>query len=71
MNMRSSGLQTTTANYNFIKRRLQPKRFPVKFLRAPLSTEQLRWLLFKISNSNNLIKGVSAISLTHNQSLTT
>ena len=56
---------------NFIKKRVQQKRFPVKFLRTPFSTEQFRWLLFKIRNSNNLFKDVSAISLTHNQSLIT
>ena len=48
---------------SFIKKRLQQKCFPVKFLRAPFSTEQLRWLLFKISNSNNLFKDISAIYL--------
>ena len=51
---------------SFIIKRLQHKCFPVKFLRAPFSTEQLLWLLFKISNSNNLFKDVSPISLTHN-----
>ena len=54
---------------NFIKMRLQDKCFPVKFLRTHFSTEQLRRVLFKISNSNNLFKYVSAISLTHNQYL--
>ena len=51
---------------NFIK-----KCFPVKFLRTPFSTEQMRSLLFKIRNSNNLFQDISAISLTHNQSLIT
>ena len=56
---------------NFIKKRLQFKCFPVKFLRASFSTEQLWWLPFKIRNSNNLFKHVSAIFLTQNQSLIT
>ena len=43
---------------NFIKKRLQHKCFPVKFLRTPFSTEQHRWLLFKISNSSNSNKSV-------------
>ena len=55
----------------FLKNRLQHKWFPVKPLRAPFPIEQLRWLLFKISKSNNLFKDVSAISPTHNQSLIT
>ena len=59
------------ATCNFIKNRLQQKCFPVKFLRAPFSIEQLLWLLFKISSSNNLLKDVSAISRTLNQSLIT
>ena len=54
---------------NFIPKRLQQKCFPVKFLRTSFYTEQLRWLLFKIRNSNNLFIDVSVISLTHNQSL--
>ena len=58
------------ATCNFIKKRLQQKCFPVKFLIALFSTELLR-LLFKISNSNNLLKDVSAMSLSHNQSLIT
>ena len=37
--------------YNFIKKKLQHKHFPVKFLRTPFSTEQLWWLLLKIKNS--------------------
>ena len=36
----------------FIKKSLQHKCLSVKFLRTPFSTEQLRWLLFKISNIN-------------------
>ena len=56
------------ATFNFIKKRLQHKCFHVKLLRAPDSTEQVLWLLFKISNSNNLFKDVSAIALTHSQS---
>ena len=36
-----------SATCNFIKKRLQRKDFPVKFLRAPFSTAQLLWLLFK------------------------
>ena len=55
----------------FLKKRLQHKYFPVKFLRTLFSTEQLRWLLFKIRNSNNLVKDISLIYLTHNQSLMT
>ena len=39
---------------HFMKNRLQHNFFPVNFLRTPLSTEQLRWLIFKIRNSNNL-----------------
>ena len=38
---------------HFFKKRLQHKCFPVKFaefLRAPFSTEQLRWLLLKSTN---------------------
>ena len=50
---------------------LQHKYFPVKFLRALFSTEQLRWLRFKVRNSNNLLKDVSVISLTRNQYLVT
>ena len=41
---------------NFIKNRLQHRCFSVKFenfLRAPFFTKHLRWLVFKISNSNN------------------
>ena len=40
----------------FIKKPLQHKCFPVKFLRTSFSTEQLRWLLFKISNSNKSVQ---------------
>ena len=54
---------------NLIKKRLQLKYFPIKFSKAPFSTEQLQRLLFKINNRNNLFK--DAKSLTHNQSLTT
>ena len=39
---------------HLMKNRLQQNFFPVIFLRTPLSTEQLRWLIFKIRNSNNL-----------------
>ena len=38
--------------YNFIKKRLQRRLFPVKFakfLRAPCFTEHLQWLLLKVS----------------------
>ena len=59
------------ATYNFVKKRLQHKCFTVKLLRALCSTEQFRWLLFKISNSNDLFKDVSVVSLTQNQSLIT
>ena len=52
------------ATCNFIKKRLQHKCFPVKFLRAHFCTEQLLWLLFKISNIDNLFKDFSVISLT-------
>ena len=62
-----SGLQPAT----LFKKRLQHNCFPVKLLRAPFSTEQLLSLLFKVSNSNTLFKDVSAISLTHSQSLIT
>ena len=55
----------------FFEKRLQHKYFPVKLLRTLFSTEHLRWLIFKIRNSNNLFKDVSAISLTHSQSLIT
>ena len=41
---------------NFIKKKLQDKCFPVKFLRTTFSTEQLRWLLFKIRNSNKSVQ---------------
>ena len=41
---------------NFIKKRLQHKCFPVKFLRTLFSLEQLRWLLFKIRNSSKSVK---------------
>ena len=37
--------------FNFIKKRLQRMRFPVKFpkfLRAPFFTEHLRWLLLEL-----------------------
>ena len=56
---------------NFVKERPQHKDVPLKFLRTHFSTEQLGWLLFKIKNSKNLFKDVSAISYTHNQSLST
>ena len=59
------------ATCNFVKKRPQHMCFSVKFLRTPFSTEQIRWMLFKISNLNNLFKDASAISLTHNQSLIT
>ena len=36
-----------SATWNFIKKRLQHKDFPVKCLRAPFSTKQPMWLLFK------------------------
>ena len=36
---------------NFIKKRLQHKYFPLKFLRIIFSTEQLRWMHFKIRKS--------------------
>ena len=55
----------------FIKNTLQHKRFPVIFLRTPFSTEQLRWLLFMKNNGNNMLKDVSTMFLTHNQSLIT
>ena len=61
-----AALALMPATCNFIKKRLQHKCISVKVLRTPFSTEQLRWMLFKISNSNNLLKNVSAISLTHN-----
>ena len=51
---------------NFIKKRLQHRCFPVKFvksLKTPFSTVHLGQLLFKISNSNNLFKDFLAISL--------
>ena len=41
------------ATWNFVKKRLQQKCFPVKFLRAPFSTEQFLWLLSKISNTES------------------
>ena len=41
---------------NFIKKKLQHKCFPVKFLGKPFSTEQLRWLLFKIRNCNKSVQ---------------
>ena len=51
---------------NFIKKRLKHRCFPVKFLRTLFSTEQLRWLLFMISNSNNSFQRCfSDISNTH------
>ena len=53
----------------FIKKRLQHRYFPVKlarFLRALFYTEHLRWLVFKISNSNILFKDFSGIPLTCN-----
>ena len=56
-------------NLQLYQKEIQHKCFPVKFSRSPFSTEQLRWLLFKISNCNNMFKDVSAISLTRNQSL--
>ena len=55
---------------NLLKRSSNKSVFFVKSIRTPFSTGQLRWL-FKIRNSNNLFKDVSAISLTHNQSLIT
>ena len=42
--------------WNFIKKRLQLKCFPrrlAKFFRALFFRKHLRWLLFKISSSNN------------------
>ena len=41
------------ATWSFVKKRLQQKCFPVKFLRAPFSTEQFLWLLSKISNTES------------------
>ena len=70
-NFRGKHLLWETAS-NSIKTRLQYKCFPVRFLRTPFSKEQLRWLLFKISNHlKKLFKNVSVIPLTHNQSLIT
>ena len=40
----------------FIKKQLQHKCFPVKFLRMAFSTEQLWWLLFNVSNSNQSVQ---------------
>ena len=57
--------------HNFVKERLQCKCSPLTFLRTPFSTEQLRRVLFKIYNSSDLFKDVSAISLALNQSLIT
>ena len=51
---------------NLIKKRLQHRCFPVKFakfIRTPFSTVHLGWLLFKISNSNNLFKDFLAVFL--------
>ena len=45
--------------------------FSVTFLRTTFCTEQLQWLLFKISNINNLFKDFSAISRMQNQPLIT
>ena len=41
------------ATWNFVKKRLQQKCFPVKFLRAPFSTKQFLWLRSKISNTES------------------
>ena len=62
-------LQISVENTCVFKKRLQHKCFLVKFLRTPCSREQLQWLLFKTRNRNDLFQDVSAISLTHNQSL--
>ena len=35
-------------NYNFTRNRLQHRGFLVKFLRTPLLTEHLRWLLLTV-----------------------
>ena len=43
--------------YNFIKRKLQHRRFPVKFakfLRTPFFTEHIRWLILEISQQLSL-----------------
>ena len=56
---------------NFIKKKLQCRCFPVKFekfSKAPFFTEHLRWLLFKISNSNNL---TICLKIFHHYSLRT
>ena len=59
---------------NFIKKRFQHRRFPVKFakiLRTCSSAEHLQRLHFKTSNSKivkRLFKDFSEISLTHNKS---
>ena len=42
-----AGLQAS----NFIKKRLQHRCFPVKFLRTPIFTEHLRWLLLFIKET--------------------
>ena len=60
--------------FKFIIKRFQHRCFPVKFvkfLRTPFSAEHLRWLLFNISNNNNLFKDFLEASLTHNKSLIT
>ena len=38
-----------TQNFNFLKKRLHHRLFPVKFLRTPCFTEYLQWLLLTVS----------------------
>ena len=54
--MKIQVLLKTRVLKDFANFRLQHKRFPLTFLRTPFSTEQLWWLLFKISNSNKSVQ---------------
>ena len=58
----------------FIKKRPSHRYFPVEFARfskALSFTEPLQWLVFKISNSINLLKDFSGICLMYKRSLIT
>ena len=59
---------------NLLKKRHQHRYFPVKLARFSsivFFTEHLRWLVFKISNSNILFKNFLGVPLRHSKSLIT
>ena len=40
---------------NFIKKRLQHRLFPAKFLKIPFFTEHLRWLFFEVKKGAHVV----------------